>query len=161
MSFLTLPSASHRPTAFGFLPSCYLILSSSGVSEAAPPQAVSITIAIAPASSRATIFDSFFIGVSLQSAFFVDMFLFFERLSQPSLPFCPDYIRHLTVLSIGNIAKLPEAFSSKRMKASGICCSSDIFWDQFCRQSTESPFPCPGGAVLPGAGALKFGHMLC
>ena len=31
----------------------------------------------------------------------------------------------------------------------------------FCRQSTESCFPCPGGGVLPGAGALKFGHMLC
>ena len=35
------------------------------------------------------------------------------------------------------------------MKISGICCSSGIFWNQFCRQSTESPFPCPGGAVLP------------
>ncbi len=39
------------------------------------------------------------------------------------------------------------------MKISGICCSSGMFWNQFCRQSTESPFPCPGGAVLPGAGA--------
>ena len=47
------------------------------------------------------------------------------------------------------------------MKISGICCSSDIFRNKVCLQFTESSFPCPGGAVLPGAGALKFGHMLC
>ena len=126
-----------------------------------PEQAVNSTIAITPASSRATNFFRFFIRVSLQSAFLWICFFFPERLSQPSLPFCPDYIRHLTVLSIGNIAKLPETVSSKRMKTSGICCSSGISQNPFCRQSTESSFPCPGGAVLPGAGVLKFGHMLC
>ena len=89
------------------------------------------------------------------------MFLFLERLSQPSLPFCPDYIRPVTVLSIGNIAKAPETVSLKRMKISGVCCSSGIFRNKVCLQFTESSFPCPGGAVLPGAGLLKFGHMLC
>lgn len=54
-----------------------------------PEQAVSITIAIAPASSRATIFDSFFIGVSLQSAFFVDMFLFPRKAFATIVAFLP------------------------------------------------------------------------
>ena len=138
------------------------LLSAPEEAELLPPeQAVSITIAITPASSRATNFFRFFIRVSLQSACLWICFFFPERLSQPSLPFCPDYIRQVTVLSIGNIAKLPETVSLKRMKISGICCSFGIFWNKVRRQSTESSFPCPGGAVLPGAGLLKFGYMLC
>lgn len=38
-------------------------------------------------------------------------FFFRKDLAQPLSSFCPDYIRPVTVLSIGNIAKLPETVS--------------------------------------------------
>ena len=47
------------------------------------------------------------------------------------------------------------------MKTSGFCCSSEMFRGWFCRQSTKPSRCRPGGRVLPGAGLLKFGQMLC
>ena len=131
------------------------------VSEA-PPQAVSITIAIAPASSRATIFYSFFIGVSSIQRFLWICFFFSERLFRNHRCLSALIISgQETVLSIENIAKLPEAVSLKMMKITGICCSSGTVLESSSFDRLESPFPCPGSAVFAGCGALPNLDICC